>query len=138
MSTAPPGAAPTATVRPPKPLRIKTLTLTDCRAFPGPAPQAIEFGGKNLLVYGENSAGKSSIFHALRALFSEAPPSKDGFLAAYKNKRTTNTATVRSTCGVAVRGCRRGGWRRAKQDWHGPPVLIDDAMGTHSAAKGLP
>ena len=69
-----------------KPLRIKTLTLTDFRAFPGPAPQAIEFGGKNLLVYGENGAGKSSIFHALRAVFSEAPQSKRGSLIDFKNK----------------------------------------------------
>lgn len=72
MTTAPPGAvppaAPTATVA--KPLRIKTLTLTDFRAFPGPAPQAIEFGGKNLLVYGENGSGKSSLFYALTDFFS--------------------------------------------------------------------
>ena len=91
MSTAPPGAAPAATpaVAVAKPLRIKTLTLTDFRAFPGPAPQAIEFGGKNLLVYGENGAGKSSIFHALRAVFSDAPQSKRGSLADYKNKFST-------------------------------------------------
>ncbi len=91
MSTAPPGAAPAATpaVAVAKPLRIKTLTLTDFRAFPGPAPQAIEFGGKNLLVYGENGAGKSSIFHALRAVFSDAPQRKRGSLADYKNKFST-------------------------------------------------
>lgn len=82
MSTAPPGAA----VAVAKPLRIKTLRLTDFRAFPGPAPQAIEFGGKNLLVYGENGAGKSSIFHALRAVFSDATQRKRGSLADYKNK----------------------------------------------------
>ncbi|HEY8710748.1 MAG TPA: hypothetical protein VIM34_22450 [Burkholderiaceae bacterium] len=39
----------------------KTLPLTAFRAFPGSAPQRIEFGGKNLLVYDENGAGKSSI-----------------------------------------------------------------------------
>lgn len=99
MSTASPDAVPAvaspatvpATAPPPaiKPLRIKTLTLTDFRAFPGPAPQAIEFGGKNLLVYGENGAGKSSIFHALRAVFTDAPAGKRGSLAAYKNKFST-------------------------------------------------
>ena len=86
MSTAPPGAAVAVSVVVAKPLRIKTLRLTDFRAFPGPAPQAIEFGGKNLLVYGENGAGKSSIFHALRAVFSDAPQRKRGSLADYKNK----------------------------------------------------
>jgi len=62
VSTAPPGAtpptAPAAAVA--KPMR-KTLPLTAFRAFPGSAPQRIEFGGKNLLVYDENGAGKSSI-----------------------------------------------------------------------------
>lgn len=87
MSTAPAGAAPAAPAAAGiKPLRIKTLTLTDFRAFPGPAPQAIEFGGKNLLVYGENGAGKSSIFHALRAVFSDAPQNRRGSLAEYKNQ----------------------------------------------------
>ena len=82
MSAAPPSATPLVA----KPLRIKTLTLTDFRAFPGPAPQNIEFDGKNLLVYGENGAGKSSIFHALRAVFSDAPQSRRGSLVEYKNK----------------------------------------------------
>ena len=91
MSTAPTGASPAVTpaVAVPKPLRIRTLTLTDFRAFPGPASQAIEFGGKNLLVYGENGAGKSSIFHALRAVFSDVPQSKRGLLVNYKNKFST-------------------------------------------------
>lgn len=88
MSTAPPDGAPAAApaAAAGAPLRIKTLTLTDFRAFPGPAPQCIEFAGKNLLVYGENGAGKSSIYHALRAVFSDAPQSKRGALADYKNK----------------------------------------------------
>jgi len=54
-------------------VKIKSLTLTDFRAFPGPAPQSFNLDGKNLLVYGENGAGKSSIFHALRDFFSFKP-----------------------------------------------------------------
>lgn len=57
----------------PKPLRIKRLTLTDFRAFPGPAPAHFDLDGKNLLVYGENGAGKSSVFHALSGFFSLKP-----------------------------------------------------------------
>jgi energy-coupling factor transporter ATP-binding protein EcfA2 len=58
----------------PKPLRLKQLTLTDFRAFPGPAPTHFNLDGKNLLVYGENGAGKSSIFHALSGFFALKPP----------------------------------------------------------------
>lgn len=57
----------------PKPLRIKRLTLTDFRAFPGPAPAHFDLDGKNLLIYGENGAGKSSVFHALAGFFSLKP-----------------------------------------------------------------
>lgn len=57
----------------PQPLRIKRLTLADFRAFPGPAPTDFNLDGKNLLVYGENGAGKSSIFHALSGFFSLKP-----------------------------------------------------------------
>ena len=55
-------------------MRIKTLSLTDFRAFPGPAPTTFELDGKNLLVYGENGSGKSSLFHALRGFFSPTSP----------------------------------------------------------------
>ena len=54
----------------PSPLRIKTLAIKDFRAFGGIAPFVFELGGKNLLIYGENGAGKSSVFHALSELFS--------------------------------------------------------------------
>jgi energy-coupling factor transporter ATP-binding protein EcfA2 len=56
-----------------KPLRIKRLTLTDFRAFPGPTPAHFDLDGKNLLIYGENGAGKSSVFHALAGFFSLKP-----------------------------------------------------------------
>ncbi|WP_180129140.1 ATP-binding protein [Rhodoferax sp. BLA1] len=57
-------------------MKIKTLSLNDFRAFPGPAPATFELDGKNLLVYGENGSGKSSLFHALRGMFSnDTPPS---------------------------------------------------------------
>jgi ABC-type cobalamin/Fe3+-siderophores transport system ATPase subunit len=64
------------------PVRIKRLSLTDFRAFPGPAPTAFDLDGKNLLVYGENGAGKSSIFYALRDFFSLKPAKP---LKAHKN-----------------------------------------------------
>ena len=64
---------PVAQAAKPAPLRIQRLTLTDFRAFPGPAPTHFDLDGKNLLVYGENGSGKSSIFHALSGFFSLKP-----------------------------------------------------------------
>ena len=51
-------------------MKIKTLSLTDFRAFPGPTPATFELDGKNLLVYGENGSGKSSLFKALSGFFA--------------------------------------------------------------------
>jgi len=63
-------------------MKIKTLSLTDFRAFPGPAPATFELAGNNLLVYGENGSGKSSLFHALRGFFS---PGQAAGLTALRN-----------------------------------------------------
>lgn len=65
-----------------QPMRIKRLTLTDFRAFPGPAPTHFDLDGKNVLVYGENGSGKSSIFHALNGFFALKP---SGPLLNHKN-----------------------------------------------------
>ena len=72
-----------ATPTPNAPLvRIDKITLTDFRGFPGPAPAIFNLGGKNLLVYGENGSGKSSLFYALTEFFSLKPTRP---LSAYKN-----------------------------------------------------
>lgn len=50
--------------------RIKTLEISDFRAFPGPEAVTINLDSKNLFLYGENGVGKSTIFHALNRMFS--------------------------------------------------------------------
>lgn len=50
--------------------KIESIYISDFRAFPALAPAAIELKGCNLLVWGENGSGKSSIYRALRGLFS--------------------------------------------------------------------
>lgn len=52
-------------------LRIEGLSLRAYRAFS--AELEIPVNGRNLIVYGENGAGKSSIYKALRDLFSRRP-----------------------------------------------------------------
>lgn len=61
-----------------KRLRINSMTLRDFRAFPGPDEIVINLNtqhkqGCNLLLYGENGAGKSSLFEAFRGLFARRP-----------------------------------------------------------------
>jgi energy-coupling factor transporter ATP-binding protein EcfA2 len=83
------GTAPLAesTAPPITPLKIKTLTICDFRAFAGPEPVQIALNGKNLLVYGENGAGKSSIFHALNEFFSIELADATGRQARFKDLR---------------------------------------------------
>lgn len=50
--------------------RIDRVSIQNFRAFPGTGNPEIVLGGKNLLVFGENGAGKSSIFFALDHFFS--------------------------------------------------------------------
>jgi energy-coupling factor transporter ATP-binding protein EcfA2 len=59
-------------------VKITKVEIKHFRGFPGPAVYTFDLpGGKNLLLYGENGSGKSSLYHALDQLFnidSQAPP----------------------------------------------------------------
>ena len=79
------------------PLRIKHLTLTDFRAFPGPTPARFDLDGKNLLVYGENGAGKSSLFHALSGIFALKLPQD-----ALRKHKNVFSGLPDTDCKVAV------------------------------------
>jgi energy-coupling factor transporter ATP-binding protein EcfA2 len=65
-------------------VRITKIEIKDFRGFPGPGTYTFDLdGGKNLLIYGENGSGKSSLFRALVEFFnldSRAKPFAD-----YKN-----------------------------------------------------
>ena len=50
--------------------RIRQIEIIDFRAFPASQPADIVLDGCNLLAFGENGSGKSSIYRALRELFS--------------------------------------------------------------------
>jgi energy-coupling factor transporter ATP-binding protein EcfA2 len=61
--------------------RIKKISLSGFRAFPPYKPNSltIDLGGsgKNLLLYGENGSGKTSLFRSLRDLFDTSPTARD-------------------------------------------------------------
>lgn len=56
------------------PLRLEAISLQAFGAFS--ANERIPIKGRNLVIYGENGAGKSSIYRALRDLFARAPNDK--------------------------------------------------------------
>jgi energy-coupling factor transporter ATP-binding protein EcfA2 len=53
---------------------IDKLTLVNFRAFPGSEPVELRLHGKNLLIYGENGSGKTSIFTALTEILRHPKP----------------------------------------------------------------
>jgi energy-coupling factor transporter ATP-binding protein EcfA2 len=61
--------------------RIKRISISGYRAFPPYRPTSFEVDlgddGKNLLLYGENGSGKTSLFRALRELFSDSDGTLD-------------------------------------------------------------
>ena len=56
---------------------IDKLTLVNFRAFPGSEPVEPRLHGKNLLIYGENGSGKTSIFTALTEMLRHPAPRKE-------------------------------------------------------------
>jgi energy-coupling factor transporter ATP-binding protein EcfA2 len=83
--------------------RIGKIVLRDFRFFPGDETYTFELGddGKNLLLFGENGSGKSSLFHGLRLLMSETAPPRP--LADYRNIFTggeEGTLAVELTAGM--------------------------------------
>lgn len=65
-------------------LRINTLSICDFRAFPHPV--SLNFAAKNMLVYGENGAGKSTIFQAFRHFFTTQPPPISAVKNVFSNR----------------------------------------------------
>lgn len=60
-------------------MKITRISLRDFRGFPGPDPTTFDIGqGSNLLLYGENGSGKSSLFEALKGVFNHRTPTTFG------------------------------------------------------------
>lgn len=70
------------------PLRINSLQLCDFRAFPHPV--TLTLAANNMLVYGENGAGKSSIFQAFRHFFTTQAPSISTVKNAFSGRPDTD------------------------------------------------
>lgn len=85
------------------PARIGKIVVRDFRFFPGDETCTFNLGddGKNLLLFGENGTGKSSLFQGLRLLLSEKSPP-----AAFETYRNVfrpgveGTITIELTAGT--------------------------------------
>ncbi len=64
-------------------MKISKITIKDFRAFAHETEFDLQ-GGKNLLLYGENGSGKSSLFHALREFFGAGPEPRKAY-ADFRN-----------------------------------------------------
>lgn len=65
-------------------MKITKIEVCDFRGFPGPAIYDFEFGNaRNLLIYGENGSGKSSLFRAIQEFFNRGAKPKP--FADFKN-----------------------------------------------------
>jgi len=82
------------------PPRIKSFTLCDFRAFAGPEPVTFNLDGKNLLIYGENGAGKSSVFHALDEFFTLPSPLANNETRRRRLASLANRFTQKIRCKV--------------------------------------
>lgn len=60
-------------------MKITRISLRDFRGFPGPDSSTFNLEqGRNLLLYGENGSGKSSLFEALKGVFNHRSPATFG------------------------------------------------------------
>jgi ABC-type cobalamin/Fe3+-siderophores transport system ATPase subunit len=66
-------------------LRIREIQLKNFRAFSGNTTTIPLHEGKNLIVFGENGSGKSSLFYALKNFFESVPKSLMITEHPYKN-----------------------------------------------------
>ena len=111
--------------------RVKLIEVAGFRAFPGGHPGRFELGGGcNLLLFGENGSGKSSLYRALRELFS----TEASDIGAYRNVFSDEPSRV----GVTLTNGTVLDWVAAG---HPTPAVTDiarrSAFLTHTALREL-
>jgi hypothetical protein len=111
-------------------VRITKVELSDFRGFPGPKTYNFDLGneGKNLLLFGENGSGKSSLSIALREFFN-LNPKAEGF-RSFKNKYSGNAerSLVSGKTALCVQGGRRFDWNYFCDRPKDEPIIVDAAI----------
>jgi len=105
-------------------MRITKIEIKDFRAFKG-VPTVIDLApGKNLLAYGENGSGKSSLFTALK-YFLERESKNHDFIANQNIFVTTDDGYIKLT--LHANGDAESGlyeWSKAANDT-GKPLILE-------------
>jgi len=79
-------------------MRIESIEVRDFGGFPAAFPCRFDPNGKNLLLFGENGSGKSSLCRALRELFTVGRSARP--FSKFRHRFTparTRPAALRST-----------------------------------------
>ncbi len=115
-------------------MRITEIEIKNFRAFYGPCPYRIDLhkSGKNLLIYGENGSGKSSLYRALK-LFLESTMSNEQFDAHQNIFIKDNESSYIKLCLRADPQSRQHVYEWSKTVKETNDLLITDA----SKSKGF-
>jgi len=73
--------------------KIAQLHLKNFKAF---RDQVFEFGGKNVLIYGNNGSGKSSLFWAIYTFLQSSSKSNAEIQKYFRHFDSTNSSTFES------------------------------------------
>lgn len=73
-------------------MRIERIEIKDFRGFPGTYEFKLGSPGRNLLIYGENGSGKSSLFQALRRFFAASEFADN--IQTYRNEFTKSDEVI--------------------------------------------
>nr|WKN35047.1 AAA family ATPase [Tunicatimonas sp. TK19036] len=78
-------------------MRITKIEITNYKAFYGSHTISLDQDGKNLMVYGENGSGKSSLFIALQKFFQSSVEQVDIDENIFVSSPQKNTASIKIT-----------------------------------------
>ena len=118
-------------------MKITNIEIKNFRAFPKTYEINLSKAGKNLLIYGENGSGKSSLYLALKCFFESGV---DGNIGDNKNIEFENHQNifVEDPGYVKLRFCSEFQLEKDTYKWSGDTKeTIDELISEGSKAKGF-
>lgn len=117
--------------------RIDSIHLKNFKAF---RDQIFEFGGKNVLIYGNNGSGKSSLFWAIYTFFQSSGKENADIAKYFVRFDITNSDTWQSLRNIfadeAEDAFIKMKWRDADHDEAGENLISRDNINTNWSPQG--